>query len=49
MTPKINVVLEGGYNLDEIPSSVHSLIKILKGDPFPNETTEKKLTFYYFK
>jgi len=32
-----------------MPWAAESLLRILKGDHFPNEITEKKLTFYFFK
>ena len=33
---KILLVLEGGYNTEEISDTSVSLLKILKGDFFPN-------------
>ena len=33
---KILLVLEGGYNCDEISDTSISLLKILKGEFFPN-------------
>jgi len=36
-------VLEGGYNLNYIPVTVNSLMRVLKYDYYPNETNVRVL------
>ena len=50
ITSKVVVVLEGGYNLDNIPLVAEGLFRCLKGESFPNLASSNQIcSQYYFK
>ncbi len=46
---RINVVLEGGYNLEEIPIATEGLVSILNGYSFPNKFNDIRISLESYK
>lgn len=49
VTSKINVVLEGGYNLVKISEAADGILKVLKGDYVPNLSNKIGINLYHLK